>query len=73
LLPARARPYADLDVTCAGEAQGPFRYQRGLAFYAYAAGLLDAGPSQLFTIAGCGHSAPCVFGPDAGVAAVFGD
>ncbi len=65
--------YADLDVTCAAEAQGPFRYQRGLAFYAYATSLLDAGHAQLFTIAGCGHSAPCVFGSDAGVAAVFGD
>jgi len=65
--------YADLDITCAGEAQGPFRYQRGLAFYAYVQDLTDAGTSQLFTVAGCGHSPSCVFGSDAGVAAVFGE
>lgn len=68
-----AADYADLDVTCAAEAQGPFRYQRGLAFYAYATALLDAGPSKLFTVPGCAHSAPCVFQSDAGIAAVFGE
>jgi len=68
-----AADYADLDVTCAAEAQGAFRYQRGLAFYAYATGLLDAGGSALFTVPGCAHSAPCVFQSDAGIAAVFGE
>jgi hypothetical protein len=64
---------SQLDVTCPAEAQGPFRYQRGLAYYAYATGLLDAGGSQLFTVPGCAHSPSCVFQSDAGVAAVFGE
>jgi hypothetical protein len=68
-----AADYANLDTSCSAEAQGPFRYQRGLAFVAYAASLLDAGPQRVSTIPGCAHSPSCVFQSDAGIAAVFGD
>ena len=68
-----AADYSELDTTCSAELEGPFRYQRGLAFYAYATGFIDAGTSELFTVPGCAHSPSCVFGSDAGVAAVFGN
>jgi hypothetical protein len=71
--PTTAADYSQLDVTCPAEAQGPFRFQRGLAFYAYAVGLLDAGGSSLFTVPGCAHSPTCVFQSEAGVSAVFGE
>ncbi len=72
--PTTAADYSQLDVTCPAEAEGPFRYQRGLAVLRYATGAsLDAGASQLFTVPGCAHSPTCVFGSDAGVSAVFGD
>jgi hypothetical protein len=70
--PTTAADYADLDTSCAGEAQGPFRYQRGLAYFGYATTVLDAGASKVRTVPGCAHSPSCVFKSDAGVGAVFG-
>jgi hypothetical protein len=70
--PTTAADYAQLDTSCAGEAQGPYRYQRGLAYFGYATSLLDAGASQVRSVPGCAHSPSCVFKSDAGVGAVFG-
>jgi hypothetical protein len=63
---------SQLDTSCAAETQGPFRYQRGLAYFAYASTVLDAGASKALTVPGCAHSPTCVFQSDAGVTAVFG-
>jgi hypothetical protein len=63
--------YSQLDVSCAGNAQGPYRLQRGLAYYAYATALGAHSPTPLVA-SGCGHSPSCVFESSVGVTAVFG-
>jgi hypothetical protein len=70
--PTTAADYAQLDVTCPAEAQGPYRYQRGVAYFNYASGPLGASKQTAFDVPGCAHSPSCVFRSDAGVAAVFG-
>lgn len=71
--PTTVADYSELDLTCPALAQGPFRLQRGLAFYSYVTGLLDAGQQQAHIVPGCGHSGSCVFQSDAGLSAVFGE
>jgi hypothetical protein len=71
--PTTVADYAQLDTSCPAEAQGPFRLQRGLAFYSYVTTLLDAGQQQAQLAPGCGHSPSCVFQSDAGISAVFGE
>jgi hypothetical protein len=65
----RAAHYDELDRTCAAEAQGPFRRDRGLAFMAYLRARFGATP-VFHVVPGCGHSAECMFGHELGRAAL---
>jgi hypothetical protein len=62
----------DLDVTCSGEAQGPTRFARGQAYYAY---LHTRHPSRwnqrLWFVPGVAHSARQMFTSTCGVGALF--
>jgi hypothetical protein len=62
----------DLDVSCGGEAQGPTRFARGQAYYAYLHSRHSAGWSQrLWFVPGVAHSAHRMFTSTCGVAALF--
>jgi pimeloyl-ACP methyl ester carboxylesterase len=62
----------DLDVTCGGEAQGPTRFARGQAYYAYLHGRHDTGWNQrLWCVPGVSHSAYKMLTSACGVAALF--
>lgn len=67
--------YSDLDVTCEGNAEGPFgqsfRLQRGLAYNAYARLLGAQHPLQV--VPGCGHSQDCMFSSSQAQARLFGN
>jgi len=62
----------DLDVSCAGEMQGPTRFARGRAFYAW---LHRSHPQQwnqrLWLVPGVAHSGGRMFTSECGVAALF--
>lgn len=53
--------FNELDRSCAAEAQGPFRLQRGLAYFNYAR-RYGARPSDLHVVSECGHNQACMFG-----------
>jgi hypothetical protein len=63
----------DLDVSCAGEAQGPFRLARGQAYFQY---LRERNQSEwnqhLRYVPGVAHSARGMFTSVCGVNAIFG-
>jgi pimeloyl-ACP methyl ester carboxylesterase len=61
-----------LDVTCMGEAQGPYRLARGLA-YARTLRARDGAADQqrVFLVQGIGHDAPRMFSSACGLAALF--
>jgi hypothetical protein len=62
----------DLDVTCNGEAQGPTRFARGQAYYAYLHSRHPSGWNQrLWFVAGVAHSARQMFTSTCGVGALF--
>lgn len=64
--------YRILDKSCAAEAQGPYRLQRGLAYAAYdRARLATHGDRHVTLISGCAHDVACVFPSDAARAALF--
>jgi hypothetical protein len=61
-----------LDKSCAAEAQGPYRLQRGLAYAAYDRAKLAPHLDRHVTIVpGCAHDVACVFPSDAARAALF--
>jgi hypothetical protein len=63
----------DLDVTCGGEAQGPTRFARGRAYYAYLQARHRSGWNQrLWFVPGVAHSARQMFTSACGVTALFG-
>jgi hypothetical protein len=65
--------YPILDKSCAAEAQGPYRLQRGLAFAAYdRARLAPSQHRQVTLVPDCAHDVACVFPSDAARAALFG-
>jgi hypothetical protein len=62
----------DLDVTCSGEAQGPTRFARGQAYYAYLHTRHPSGWNQrLWFVPGVAHSARQMFTSRCGVGAIF--
>jgi hypothetical protein len=62
----------DLDVSCSGEAQGPTRFVRGQAYYAYLHGRNPAGWNQhMWFVPGVAHSARDMFTAKCGVNAIF--
>jgi pimeloyl-ACP methyl ester carboxylesterase len=63
----------DLDRTCAGEAQGPFRFARGKAYIAYIKHLAPQGIAQEYAlVAGVPHDNRRMFASACGIAVVFG-
>jgi hypothetical protein len=60
----------DLDRTCPAVMQGLNRRERGVNFWNYMRSKYKAG-HKLFTVAGCGHSAACMFKAEVGWRAVF--
>jgi pimeloyl-ACP methyl ester carboxylesterase len=62
----------DLDVTCSGRAQGPHRFARGQAYYAYLHARHATGWNQrMWFVPGVSHSAHKMFTSTCGVAALF--
>jgi hypothetical protein len=58
----RGTAYSVLDRSCAAEAQGPFRLQRGLAYVQYDRAMLAKDrPRPLAVVPGCAHDVACVF------------
>lgn len=65
--------YKILDKSCAANAQGPYRLQRGLAYAEYDRTTLAPGRQRSVKIAsGCGHDVGCVFSSPAGTEALLG-
>ncbi|HEY4068638.1 MAG TPA: hypothetical protein VGM74_17170 [Burkholderiaceae bacterium] len=70
---ARGTAYRVLDKSCAANAQGLFRLQRGEAYAAYdRKSLAPAKRRQVAIAPGCAHDVACVFPSDPGRAALFG-
>ena len=66
--------YRILDKSCAAEAQGPYRLQRGLAYAAYDRAKLAPDKARYVTlIPDCAHDVACVLPSEAARAALFGD
>ena len=69
---AKGTAYRVLDKSCAAEAQGPYRLQRGIAYAAYdRAKLAPHLDRQVTIVPGCAHDVACVFPSDAARAALF--
>jgi hypothetical protein len=65
--------YRILDKSCAAEAQGPYRMQRGLAYAAYDRMRLAPKRDRHVTLVpDCAHDVACVFPSDAARVALFG-
>jgi len=62
----------DLDTSCSGEAQGPTRFARGRAYYAYLHGRHGSAWNQrMWFVPGVAHSARKMFTSTCGVSALF--
>jgi hypothetical protein len=62
-----------LDHSCAAEAQGPFRLQRGLAYAYYDRAMLAPAKQRTVTVVpGCAHDIACVFPSKAARSALLG-
>ena len=65
--------YRVLDKSCSAMAQGPYRLQRGEAFFEYDRTVLGPGrPRTLTVVPGCAHDVACVFPSDTARAALLG-
>jgi pimeloyl-ACP methyl ester carboxylesterase len=64
---------ADLDTSCAGEAEGPYRFARGMSYFAY---LKARHPGdlahRLIPVEGVAHSGGRMFNSACGLSALFG-
>jgi len=61
-----------LDKSCEGEAEGPYRFARGHAFFAYLQARHPAGLAQrLWEVPGVGHDGAKMLGSACGLAALF--
>ncbi|MEP7098895.1 MAG: hypothetical protein ABI781_00205 [Burkholderiales bacterium] len=70
---AKGTAYRVLDTSCAANAQGPFRLQRGQAYLTYDRALLaPAHRRELVVVPGCAHDVACVFPSPAASAALLG-
>jgi hypothetical protein len=64
--------HPDLDKTCAGEAQGANRYERGYAYFRYMnARHPDSSTQQFWQVPDVAHDEPKMFNSDCGLAALF--
>lgn len=64
--------HPDLDVSCAGEAQGPNRLERGKAYFRYEQlQRADAHPHAFWLVPGVGHDDTPMFNSTCGIAALF--
>lgn len=63
--------HSALDKSCAGEAQGPFRYARGHTYLDHLAGRHPGFKAAVFDIPGVGHDGDGMLTSDCGVAALF--
>jgi pimeloyl-ACP methyl ester carboxylesterase len=64
--------HPDLDTSCAGEAQGANRYERGNAYFHYMQSRHPGGGAQRFwQVPGVAHDASRMFNSECGLAAVF--
>ncbi|MGH9720062.1 MAG: alpha/beta fold hydrolase [Bryobacteraceae bacterium] len=64
-------PIAGFDSSCGAMAQGPTRFDRGLAYFQYLKDKHSA-RHQLVPVPLCGHNARCVFTADPALKVVFG-
>lgn len=65
--------YRVLDRSCAANAQGPYRLQRGMAYAAYDRSMLAPDRNRQLTIVpGCAHDVACVFPSEAAREALMG-
>ncbi|MBV8246031.1 MAG: alpha/beta fold hydrolase [Candidatus Eremiobacteraeota bacterium] len=63
----------DLDRTCGGEAQGPYRFARGKNFIAYIKSRHPAGTNQDYAfVVGVPHDNRKMFASECGIAVIFG-
>ncbi len=70
---ARGTAYKVLDTSCAANAQGPYRLQRGLGYGLYDHTLLaPAKQRQITIVPSCAHDVSCVFPSAAARAALLG-
>jgi len=71
---AKGAAYRVLDKSCAANAQGPFRLQRGQAYGEYDRSLLaPAKQRQVTVVPGCAHDVACVFPSPAAREALLGE
>lgn len=61
---------SDLDKSCAAQAQGPNRRERGLIFWNYMRAEFQAG-HQIVVVPRCGHNAACMFTSQTGARVLF--
>ena len=65
--------YRILDKSCAAQAQGPYRMQRGLAYAGYDRALLSPDKKRTVILSvGCAHDMACVFSASSARWALFG-
>ena len=70
---ARGTAYNILDKSCAAQAQGPYRLQRGLAYAEYdRQTLAPAKKREVIVVPGCAHDVACVFPSAAARATLLG-
>lgn len=70
---ASGTAYRVLDKSCAAQAQGSYRLQRGLAYALYDRTLLaPVKRRQVVVVSGCAHAVTCVFPSEAARAALLG-
>jgi hypothetical protein len=71
---AKGTAFRVLDTSCAANAQGPFRLQRGQAYAAYDRTLLAPAKQRLLTVVpGCAHDVACVLPSPVARAALLGE
>jgi hypothetical protein len=71
--PAKGAYYGILDKSCAANAQGPYRMQRGIIYAFYDRTLLAPDKNRIVTIVPkCGHDVACVFPSKQAQAVLFG-
>jgi hypothetical protein len=71
---AKGTYYGILDKSCAAQAQGPYRLQRGVVFAAYSRAVLNPKINTRVTIVpNCAHDVACVFPSKQAQSALFGN
>ncbi|WP_263376296.1 hypothetical protein [Granulicella aggregans] len=63
--------HPELDKSCPGELEGPYRFYRGKAYFRYLQGRHHDLTQQLWTVPGVAHDSAKMFGSVCGLAALF--